>query len=42
MYKRQVVNEVEGKQIAGCEKDEDILDVLKKRYPKCKILLTLG
>ena len=25
-----VVNEVEGKQIAGCEKDEDILDVLKK------------
>lgn len=29
-----VVNEVEGKQIAGCEKDEEILDVLKKRYPK--------
>ncbi len=37
-----IVNEVEGKQIAGCEKDEEILDILKKKYPACKILLTLG
>lgn len=37
-----VVNEVEGKQIAGCEKDEDILGILIKKYPKSKILLTLG
>ncbi len=37
-----IVNEVEGKQIAGCESDDKILDVLKKKYPNCKILLTLG
>ncbi|MCD8036634.1 MAG: ribokinase [Clostridiales bacterium] len=37
-----IVNEVEGKQIAGCESDDEILDVLKKKYPNCKILLTLG
>lgn len=37
-----VVNEVEGKQIAGCEKDEDILDILMEKYPESKILLTLG
>ncbi|MDD4844104.1 MAG: ribokinase [Anaerotignum sp.] len=37
-----IVNEVEGKQIAGCEKDEEILPVLKKKYSSMKILLTLG
>ena len=37
-----VVNEVEGKQIAGCDKDEEIIDTLKAKYPDCKILLTLG
>ncbi|MPM92695.1 5-dehydro-2-deoxygluconokinase [bioreactor metagenome] len=37
-----VVNEVEGKQIAGCEKDEEILGILTEKYPECKILLTLG
>lgn len=37
-----IVNEVEGKQIAGCEKDEDILPVLKEKYPKGNVLLTLG
>ena len=37
-----VVNEVEGKQIAGCEKEEDILGILMKKYPESKILLTLG
>lgn len=37
-----IVNEVEGRQIAGCEKDEDILPILKEKYPKGNILLTLG
>lgn len=37
-----IVNEVEGKQIARCERDEEILDILIEKYPKCKILLTLG
>ncbi|MDD3393614.1 MAG: ribokinase [Anaerotignum sp.] len=37
-----IVNEVEGRQIAGCQKDEDILPVLKERYPNGNILLTLG
>ncbi|AMJ41104.1 ribokinase [Anaerotignum propionicum] len=37
-----IVNEVEGRQIAGCEKDEEILPVLKHKYPKGNILLTLG
>lgn len=37
-----IVNEVEGKQIAGCDRDEDIIDVLREKYPECKILLTLG
>lgn len=37
-----IVNEVEGKQIAGCEKDEEILPVLKEKYPSVNILLTLG
>lgn len=37
-----IVNEVEGRQIAGCEKDEEILPFLRKKYPNCGILLTLG
>ena len=37
-----IVNEVEGKQIAECEKDEEIIDILKVKYPDCNILLTLG
>lgn len=37
-----VVNEVEGMQIAGCSNEEEIIDTLKEKYPKCKILLTLG
>lgn len=37
-----IVNEVEGRQIAKCEKDEEILPVLKQKYPKGNILLTLG
>ncbi|MCQ4936639.1 ribokinase [Anaerotignum propionicum] len=37
-----IVNEVEGRQIAGCEKDEEMLPILKEKYPKGNILLTLG
>ena len=37
-----IVNEVEGKQIAGCDNDEDIIDVLREKYPECRLLLTLG
>lgn len=37
-----IVNEVEGKQIAGCQNDAEILPTLKQKYPKCNILLTLG
>ncbi len=37
-----IVNEVEGKQIADCESNDEIIDILKVKYPKCKILLTLG
>ena len=37
-----IVNEVEGKQIAGCENEEDILPVLKQKYPDGNVLLTLG
>ena len=37
-----IVNEVEGRQIAKCDDDNDIIEILKKKYPKCKILLTLG
>lgn len=37
-----IVNEIEGRQIAACEREEDILPVLRKKYPQCGILLTLG
>lgn len=37
-----IVNEVEGRQLAGCEKDEDILPVLATKYPGLSVLLTLG
>ncbi len=37
-----IVNEVEGRQIAGCETDEEILPFLREKYPNCGILLTLG
>ena len=37
-----IVNEVEGQQLAGNCKEEDILPVLSKRYPSMSILLTLG
>lgn len=37
-----IVNEVEGSQIAGCRPEDDILPILKEKYPHCSILLTLG
>ena len=37
-----IVNEVEGKQIAKCDTDDEILDTLIKKYPNLNILLTLG
>lgn len=37
-----IVNEVEGKQIAGCDKEEEILPILKEKYPNGNVLLTLG
>lgn len=37
-----IVNEVEGKQIAGCDREEDILPILKEKYPRGNVLLTLG
>lgn len=37
-----IVNEVEGKQIAACQKEEDILPILKEKYPNTNVLLTLG
>lgn len=37
-----IVNEIEGRGIAGCESDDEILPVLAARYPKLNVLLTLG
>ena len=37
-----IVNEVEGQQLAGDCKEEDILPVLSAKYPSMSILLTLG
>lgn len=37
-----IVNEVEGRQLAGCAKDEDILPTLAEKYPQMSVLLTLG
>lgn len=37
-----IVNEVEGRQIAGCETDEEIFPLLREKYPHSGILLTLG
>ena len=37
-----IVNEVEGKQIALCNNDDEILEILNKKYPTGKVLFTLG
>lgn len=36
------INEVEGKQITGETKSEQILEKMSQKYPKAKIVLTLG
>lgn len=37
-----VFNEVEGAALSGCTAPEDILDTLRRRFPACRLLLTLG
>lgn len=37
-----LVNEVEAAQIAGAENPEDVLPLMKKKYPDAKVILTLG
>ena len=37
-----LVNEVEGVQMTGKEKPEEILDAFERSYPQCEVVLTLG
>lgn len=37
-----LLNEVEGLQMTGCSKPEEILDSMQKKYPNAKTVLTLG
>jgi ribokinase len=37
-----IINEVEGRQIAECDKVDQIIPKLRKKYPDVSILLTLG
>jgi len=37
-----IVNEIEGSELTGMEKPEDILNCLRSKYPSTAILLTLG
>lgn len=37
-----MINEVEGAQLTGQTKPEEILDLLEERYPKLNVLLTMG
>ncbi len=37
-----IVNEMEGMALARCNREEEILPALAKRYPKANVLLTLG
>lgn len=37
-----MINEVEGEQITGKTKATEILNVMKEKYPKAKVILTLG
>lgn len=37
-----IINEVEGRQLTGAEKEAEILAALQAKYPSCTILLTLG
>lgn len=37
-----LLNEVEGGQIAGTQKPDDIIEHIKKKYPEAELVLTLG
>jgi ribokinase len=37
-----IINEVEGRQIAGCDEVDQIIPRLREKYPNLSILLTLG
>ena len=37
-----IFNEIEGGALAGCDDEEDILNTLRRRWPRCRLLLTLG
>lgn len=37
-----IVNEIEGRQLAGCENDDEIIPALARKAPDCSVLLTLG
>ena len=37
-----ILNEVEGEDITGRQKPQEILDELLRRYPSCRVVLTLG
>lgn len=37
-----ILNELEGMDLTGCQKPDDILNELLRRYPQCQVVLTLG
>lgn len=37
-----IFNEIEGAALAGCSDETEILDALRRRWPRCRLLLTLG
>lgn len=37
-----IFNEVEGAALAGCSDEDQILNILRERWPNCLLLLTLG
>ena len=37
-----IFNEIEGAALAGCDDEEGILNTLRQRWPRCRLLLTLG
>lgn len=37
-----LMNEIEGAQIAGTQDPEDVLGVMREKYPQAKVVLTLG
>lgn len=37
-----ILNEIEGKELSGKEEPSEIAEELRKRYPDCAVVLTLG